>query len=154
MASAQAADYTGGIRGITPSGGPPAYDFGTDCQEWDFFGFPPNWAGEIAAVGNMTDGESGAQPLGCTLPDCDGHIDLYIPVVDMGVGQSVTITVRHLYGGTCVWDCEPLPDGQVGITDFLKLLADWDAPSPCDFDGGGVGIVDFLKLLANWGPCP
>jgi hypothetical protein len=104
-------------------------------------------------VGTKTNGESGAQPAGCTLPECDGHIDLNIPVVDLATDESVTITLRYLFGETCEWDCEPLPDGQVGITDFLKLLADWDAPSPCDFDGGGVGIVDFLKLLANWGPC-
>ena len=45
-------------------------------------------------------------------------------------------------------------DGNVGIVDFLELLAQWDGGGSCDFDGGGVGIVDFLALLANWGPCP
>ena len=55
----------------------------------------------------------------------------------------------------CPWDCEPVPDGNVGIVDFLTLLAQWGAlGESCDFDGSGVGIVDFLKLLANWGPCP
>ena len=54
----------------------------------------------------------------------------------------------------CPWDCEAVPDGSVGITDFLDLLAQWKLlGAPCDFDGGGVGIVDFLKLLANWGLC-
>ena len=153
MVSPEATDYTGAIRGITPAGG-PAYGFGTDCQEWDNQGLPANWADHVAAVGTKTNGESGAQPAGCTLPDCDGHIDLNIPVVDLALNQSVTITIRHLYGETCLWDCEALPDGKVGITDFLKLLADWGGPSSCDFDGGGVSIVDFLKLLANWGFCP
>ncbi len=36
-------------------------------------------------------------------------------------------------------------DGEIGITDFLALLADWGSP---------YGIEDFLALLANWGPCP
>ncbi|MEE8458220.1 MAG: integrin alpha [Phycisphaerales bacterium] len=53
----------------------------------------------------------------------------------------------------CPWDCAD-GDGNVGIVDFMALLADWGNPSPCDFDGGGVGITDFLALLANWGPCP
>ncbi len=58
-------------------------------------------------------------------------------------------------GDPCPWDCGPPPDGNVGIVDFLELLAQWNqVNSSCDFDGGGVGIVDFLKLLANWGPCP
>ena len=55
---------------------------------------------------------------------------------------------------TCQWDCEPVPDKNVGVNDFLALLAGWGLPGPCDFDGGNVGVTDFLKLLANWGPCP
>ncbi len=56
---------------------------------------------------------------------------------------------------TCPWDCEPKPDGNVGINDFLELLAQWSTvDSSCDFDGGGVGINDFLDLLGNWGSCP
>ncbi len=54
----------------------------------------------------------------------------------------------------CPWDCADGGNGDVGITDFLKLLADWGGASACDFDGGGVGITDFLELLSNWGPCP
>lgn len=47
-------------------------------------------------------------------------------------------------------------DGEVGITDFLILLANWgpNAGHPADIDGDGeVGITDFLALLGNWGPC-
>jgi len=55
---------------------------------------------------------------------------------------------------TCPWDCEATPDKNVGINDFLGVLAQWGTTGPCDFDGGGVGITDFLGLLANWGPCP
>ena len=69
------------------------------------------------------------------------------PVIDMGAYE---------FQGTssCPWDCGGDDDGDVGIVDFLELLAQWDGGGSCDFDGGGVGIVDFLKLLANWGPCP
>ena len=48
-------------------------------------------------------------------------------------------------------------DGNVGILDFLALLAAWgpNPGHPADFDGdGNVGITDFLELLANWGACP
>ncbi len=50
-------------------------------------------------------------------------------------------------------------DGNVGITDLLKLLAAWGpCPERCppfctgDLDGDcTVGIVDLLLLLGNWG---
>ncbi len=48
-------------------------------------------------------------------------------------------------------------DGNVGINDFLDLLAAWgpNPGHPADLDGDDVvGIVDFLQLLAQWGPCP
>ena len=48
-------------------------------------------------------------------------------------------------------------DGEVGIQDFLGLLAAWGPCLGCpeDLDGDGVvGITDFLDLLAAWGPCP
>ena len=48
-------------------------------------------------------------------------------------------------------------DGEVGINDFLDLLAAWgpNPGHPADLDGDdAVGISDFLQLLANWGPCP
>ena len=66
-------------------------------------------------------------------------------------GASATITPPV----PCPWDCAAMPDGIVGINDFLQLLAEWSlVGAPCDVDGGGVGITDFLDLLANWGTCP
>ena len=59
--------------------------------------------------------------------------------------------------GPCSWDCQAVPDGNVGINDFLDLLGNWGRiGTPCDFGDGpaGVGIEDFLDLLAHWGPCP
>ena len=43
-------------------------------------------------------------------------------------------------------------DGDVGINDFLDLIAQWgtDPGGPPDFDGdGNVEIDDFLELIAN-----
>ena len=54
----------------------------------------------------------------------------------------------------CPWDCQAVPDGMVGVNDFLQLLADWNVSGDCDFDGGGTGVTDFLELLGNWGTCP
>ncbi len=70
-------------------------------------------------------------------------------------GQSV-VSFQHMLDPLCPWDCEPVPDGVVGINDFLALLAQWGTLGSCniDGDGSGVGINDFLALLANWGPCP
>ena len=55
---------------------------------------------------------------------------------------------------TCPWDLDG--SGDVGIDDFLDLLAEWgtDPNGPPDFDGDGVvGINDMMAMLANWGPC-
>ena len=46
-------------------------------------------------------------------------------------------------------------DGNVGINDFLAVLAKWGVcgppcPEVADLDGS-VGILDFLNVLANWG---
>jgi hypothetical protein len=54
----------------------------------------------------------------------------------------------------CPWDCGD-ENGDVGITDLLKLLAGWGGPGACDIDGGGaVDVTDLLAMLGHWGPCP
>ncbi|MHC4099308.1 MAG: Ig-like domain-containing protein [Planctomycetota bacterium] len=72
------------------------------------------------------------------------------------VMQTATI---QLAGPDCPADIDG--DGEVGVTDFLVLLAEWgpcpDPPDPCPSDlddDGEVGVTDFLVLLAEWGPCP
>ena len=72
---------------------------------------------------------------------------------DTDLSVMATFTASTIAPG-CPWDCGGDDDGDVGIVDFLELLAQWGTPGSCDFDGGGVGITDFLALLANWGPCP
>jgi hypothetical protein len=55
----------------------------------------------------------------------------------------------------CIGDIDE--SGDVGVTDFLELLAAWGFnpghPADLDFDGY-VGVTDFLTLLSRWGPCP
>ncbi len=56
---------------------------------------------------------------------------------------------------SCPWDLDG--SGEVGIVDFLDLLAAWGACAGCpqDVDADGtVGITDFLQVLASWGACP
>ena len=86
----------------------------------------------------------------------DGLADLIVgaPGADPG-GNSAAGESYVVFGpsSSCPWDCAD-GDGNVGIVDFLALLADWGGPGACDFNGGGVGITDFLELLGHWGPCP
>jgi hypothetical protein len=87
------------------------------------------------------------------LGDCDFDIGFGIVTVQLeSVRLAGTIAIDAL---TCPWDLDA--DGNVGVTDFLVLLAEWgtNPVGPPDFDGDGVVAVgDFLDLLANWGPCP
>ncbi len=59
---------------------------------------------------------------------------------------------------TCFGDVDG--DGDVGIVEFMQVLADWgpcpSLPAPCESDynrDGIVGINDLLISLARWGPC-
>jgi hypothetical protein len=70
------------------------------------------------------------------------------PYVDMGAYE--------FQGCSCDLD----GDGNVGVNDFLDLLAAWGPcvdcnNCPADFDSDcTVGVTDFLILLGNWGSCP
>ena len=67
--------------------------------------------------------------------------------MDMGAYEN-----QHF--ATCQYDLDS-GDNDVGITDFIALLAAWGPCPGCaaDFDcDNDVGIVDFLDLLAHWGP--
>jgi len=89
-----------------------------------------------------------------------------IPFTGIGSTDLGLIIVRTADGGgifngypctpPCPWDCQAVPDQNVGINDFLDLLGQWtQVGTPCDFGEGppGVGVEDFLALLGNWGPC-
>ena len=71
-----------------------------------------------------------------------------------GAGTG-TLTISCPVVNPCPWDLDG--NGDVGINDFLDLLAAWgpNPGHPADFDGDDVvGINDFLELLGNWGACP
>ncbi len=102
------------------------------------------------------------------LDDYDGFIAVYSdPLYDCNDNQQDDLLEMLLdpgldSDGTGVPDsCEAAGDldgdGQVGITDFLLLLAAWGVcpdpgVCPADLDDDGfVGITDFLTLLGNWG---
>lgn len=81
------------------------------------------------------------------------------PSQSLGVsGDWIIRAIVEVCENPCPWDFAPMPgDGEVGVSDFLVLLALWgtDPAGPPDFDGDGdVGVTDFLELLAHWGPCP
>jgi hypothetical protein len=102
-------------------------------------------------------GDNTAVPKGTT-SDLDGNPRFVddLGTIDTGNGDApiVDMGAYEFQGTSCPWDCEPTPNGDVGINDFLELLGQWGSPGSCDFGGGGVGINDFLDLLANWGDCP
>ena len=67
------------------------------------------------------------------------------------------LVVGLTYAVPCPWDCEPVSNGNVGLTDFLFVIGEWGQgpSSPADVNHDQiVDINDFLELLAHWGPCP
>ena len=86
------------------------------------------------------------QDVGNELIDLDSVRvdDEFVDVYAAGyISQIWRRTVSAPLDDPCPWDLDG--SGDVGITDFLELLANWGDP---------YGIVDFLALLASWGPCP
>jgi hypothetical protein len=86
--------------------------------------------------------------------DCNGNgVD---DACDIADGTSFDIN-----GNGVPDECECIGDidgsGDVGVRDFLSMLAVWGpcAGCPADLDANGVvDVLDFLILIANWGPCP
>jgi subtilisin family serine protease len=81
---------------------------------------------------------------------------------DLGFGTIVEAAVDgvdvfsfHCAGNPCPGDIDD--SGDVGVTDFLAILAAWGPnpgnPADLNFDGS-VGVPDFLAMIAHWGPCP
>ncbi|MHC5005740.1 MAG: GC-type dockerin domain-anchored protein [Planctomycetota bacterium] len=80
-----------------------------------------------------------------------------IPLADgagVDAGKAIVFEGEDVVVPDCMADING--DGVVDVSDFLDLLAEWDAAGgPADINGDGiVDVADFLDLLAEWGPCP
>ncbi len=125
---------------------------------WQLLGDDFGWSGDgVFTLDIESDILNGIIDLGIPTPPNS----VFLITIEMlgGVpleGRFVTsVFTVDIVGKTCPWDLDL--DGNVGITDFLDLLAQWgtDPSGPPDFNSNGVvDINDFLELLANWGPCP
>jgi hypothetical protein len=125
---------------------------------WHFLGDDLGWSGDgVFTLDIESDILNGLIDLGLPTP----ANSVFVITIEMlgGIpleGRFVTsVFTMDILGKSCPWDLDL--DGDVGITDFLDLLAQWgtDPAGPPDFDSNGVvDITDFLELLANWGPCP
>ena len=99
----------------------------------------------IADVDDIAD-KTSADCNGNTIPDeCEIAAGMAADTNGNGTIDSCECAAADLDGS-----------GDVGINDFLKLLAAWgpNPGHPADLDGDDVvGINDFLAMLALWGPC-
>jgi hypothetical protein len=108
----------------------------------------------------------------------DGHEQLEVSYSDLDDSTDDTVTLattstpcesefymysmRFLidetdFGSKCDCDCKTPCDAQVGVLDFLELLAQWGGDGSCDCatpENDEVDVLDFLYMLSVWGPCP
>ncbi len=143
-----------GAGGVTYDGTDWADTVGANSVTWETQTETESTSANALRWGTMYnyrfDADSGPEFVNATLGLYRGLTNNSPPLADLTAlilgPQAISV---------CPWDCAQPPDGEVGINDFLELLAQWGSPGSCDIDGGGgVGINDFLALLANWGPCP
>jgi hypothetical protein len=87
----------------------------------------------------------------------NGSLDWFDTATEVDFASFPGMDVAIGDGGPepCPGDCQPAPNGDVGVNDFLALIAQWGGPGSCDLDGNNVvNVNDFLDLIAQWGPCP
>lgn len=95
LSSLDATAYYGAKNTVVPSGGAPAFGFGTDTIVYDNFGVPASWVNEIANVGSGINGVSGPLPSGAT--DGDASVGLQF-LFGLQPGESRKITLYYTYG--------------------------------------------------------
>lgn len=112
-----------------------------------------------ATVGTLPDGPLPGGPTSGVLPA--GTYSLLLGsfiYANLGQGPAEANGFVQLQLGAVPCPADTDGDGDVGILDFLDVLAHWgpcEAPCPTDvIPDGDVGINDLLALLAAWGPCP
>jgi hypothetical protein len=121
-----------------------------------------NSGNDVSVLLNFGDGTfateveyaAGISPVSVAVGELDGDNDPDLAVANAGT-DDVSVLLNLCSSEPCPWDCQLEPNGEVDVSDFLALLAQWGRfGAPCDLDGGGVSVTDFLLLLAHWGPCP
>ena len=132
----------------------------------DWFAVPGDGQADAVDIGGLTGnpGQAGVLIAQITLIPCAPRpgVEPALP----GYSGAVTLFTFAWGGGTIngvaaevqVPACPADMDGddEVGIFEFLAVLADWGVCSCCraDADGDGeVGILDFLAVLETWGMC-
>ena len=92
-----------------------------------------------------------------TIDGDDVLLGTNVQSLETGSVSSAFVTFNLGCASTCPADLDG--SGEVGVSDFLAVLAAWGPCPPqqdCDedIDGSGeVGVSDFLAVLAAWGPC-
>jgi hypothetical protein len=126
-----------------------------------------NWS--LAVAGNTTDSPGFDGPIGNRVVELFGDWGVTQEIGDYGISMDLDAERAFAWANVdtaqdfalgvalCPADCLQTPDGEVGVQDFLAMLARWgDAAGggPCDVDYDGViGPDDFLALLDVWGAC-
>jgi hypothetical protein len=150
--SGVAADVLGtGIVGIDQAGAhaanfgmmQPAFEVRLDMPYTISIPGGPAVTGDQVAVIAELDGSAAGVPVGS------------LTEVSLRASELPPFTITgETVIAACPWDCGD-DNGDVGVLDFLALLAQWgQVGTSCDFDGDGVSVGDFLVLLAQWGACP
>ena len=101
----------------------------SDAAEEDRFGWAVSISNDTVVIGAVWDDDGGTNAGSAYivgLGDCNdnGEFDL----CDIADRKSTDLNNNGIPDeceGGCPWDCEPVPDGDVGITDFLLLLGNW-----------------------------
>ncbi len=149
------ADALGGAEGFVALSHTPPVDGILEAEE--LFG-PVPLAGSVAGEGYATF----FHPIADVAALIDDVVYLQWIVTDPAGADGTARTPVARLTVFCYRDCPEsclgdLDDsGDVGIADFLGLLASWGpCPGcPADLDGDDiVGILDFLTILSQWGPC-
>ena len=134
----------GGPRGLF------CYSFGYRTPDEQWRTIMSSSPGTYVDFFSSPDLEFMGQPLGVSGDGCPP--DAAHNVRSLNEAAETVAQFRPTVVPECPGDLDG--DGQVGITDFLQLLAAWGTPGG-DVDGDGTtDITDFLLLLAGWGPCP
>ncbi len=96
LSSPDASSYYGSKNEVVPSGGLPAFGFGSDTILYDNFGVPATWVNEIANVGSGVNGLSGPLPSNGTSTG-DASVGLQF-VYSLQPNESRSITLNYTYG--------------------------------------------------------